>query len=186
LVLALDGGGLRASLTGGLVVRSKTSSLLKYVREGIFEVANGPMAGHKVVCLADRSGSVNTIALLLDNRRHDCQFFFRAAVPGGSEADCERFLGLYETPDKKITVSVRGRELCVSAVGQPPFALVRTGELEFYLHGLPGYAIRFTSEVLASRVIDTAILTLPSEVLTLRKFRHDPTQLEAELKGETR
>lgn len=168
VVVEMEGEGLRATLAGGMAIRSKISSPIKRRHGDLFEVASGPMSGYQIVFLPDRRGRVNVLALFQVNRPGNRQVFFRAPVASDeAAASCEPFLGVYRAFDRLMTVSLKGDRLVVSTPGQPAFALVRTAAAEFYLKQLPGYAVEFKAG--ASCAVSTAVVTLPNEVVVLEK-----------------
>jgi carbamoyltransferase len=168
VVVEANGHGLHATLAGGSAIRSKITAPLKPRGDGLFEVTGGPMAGYQIVFLPDRRGRVNVVALFQANRQSIRQFFFRApAAVGHDAADYEALLGQYRAPGKLMTVISKAGQLYVSAPGQPPFALIRTGATEFYLRQLPGYAVEFKAA--GSRRV-SAVVTLPNEVVMLEKL----------------
>jgi hypothetical protein len=164
-VVEHEGSNLKATLSGGLTIRSKISSPLKRSHGQIFDVASGPMAGYKVFFITDARGRVNVLALLQDNRGRNSQFFFRA--PARDETSYGPFFGKYEAADRVMNVVERNNRLCVSVQGQPDFELVRTSATEFYLKKLPGYGVEFKAN--ASGVVVTAVVTMPNEIVLLEK-----------------
>ncbi len=143
--------------------------LMAHYHYDVFEITNEMFGeSQKVSFLTDVKGNIHQAAIQIEPAVEAILFTRMPDKEMQQKSFLEKFLGVYELPNVKAKVFLKGENtLALLLTGQPEYELVPYKGTEFNIKNLQGYSVEFVLD--EKGVVIEAKFKQPNGILTVKK-----------------